>query len=110
MKLTNEQLQSLLAQLPAWQASPARGGLITRRFVFRDFAQAMGFMCQIAVHAEKNNHHPEWSNVYNRVDVTLTTHDVDGLSMRDIRLARTMDQVAEALAQQPAPTEEFDHA
>ena len=110
MKLSTEQLQPLLARLPAWQASPERGGLIRRSFVFRDFAQAMGFMCQIAVHAEKNNHHPEWSNVYNRVDVTLTTHDVDGLSLNDIRLARTMDQVAEALAHQAAPTEEHEHA
>lgn len=110
MKLSNEQLHPLLAQLPDWQASAERGGLISRRFVFRDFAQAMGFMCQIAVYAEKNNHHPEWSNVYNRVDVTLTTHDVDGLSMRDIRLARTMDQLAQALAHQTAPTEEDDHA
>ena len=57
-------------------------------------------MCQVAVVAEKRNHHPEWFNVYNRVDVTLTTHDVNGLSMNDVELARFMDQVAGALAGQ----------
>ncbi|MGC3984215.1 MAG: 4a-hydroxytetrahydrobiopterin dehydratase [Pseudorhodoferax sp.] len=110
MKLSPTQLQPLLAQLPAWQAGTERGGTLSRSFVFRDFAQAMGFMCQIAVHAEKHDHHPEWFNVYNRVDVTLTTHDAGGLSLRDIRLARTMDQVAAALALQAAPTEEPTHA
>jgi len=100
MKLTNAQLPPLLAQLPAWRMSPERGGTLARDFVFHDFAQAWGFMSQVAVVAEKRNHHPEWSNVYNRVAVTLTTHDVDGLSMNDIDLARFMDQVADALARQ----------
>jgi 4a-hydroxytetrahydrobiopterin dehydratase len=99
-KLTSAQLQPLLAQLPTWRMSPERGGTISREFVFRDFAQAMGFMCQVALVAEKRNHHPEWSNVYNRVVVTLTTHDAQGLSMNDVELARFMDQVAVALAQQ----------
>lgn len=102
MKLTDEQLPALLEQLPAWQPSSERGGTISRAFVFRDFAQAMGFMCQVAVVAEKRNHHPEWFNVYNRVEVTLTTHDVNGLSMNDVELARFMDQVAAALALQAA--------
>lgn len=69
--------------------------------VFHDFAQAFGFMSQVAVFAEKRDHHPEWSNVYNRVAVTLTTHDVAGLSMKDFELAPFMDQVAAALATQP---------
>lgn len=99
-RLTEAQLQPLLAQLPAWRMSTERGGTIAREFVFQDFAQAWGFMSQVAVVAEKRNHHPEWSNVYNRVDVTLTTHDADGLSMNDIALARYMDQVADALARQ----------
>ena len=77
-----------------------RGGLIAREFKFHDFAQAFGFMAQVAVIAESRNHHPEWFNVYNRVQVTLTTHDAGGLTMKDIELARTMDRVAAALAQQ----------
>ena len=99
-KLTDAQLKPLLAHLPAWRMSRERGGTISREFVFLDFAQAWGFMSQVAVVAEKRSHHPEWSNVYNRVDVTLTTHDVDGLSMNDVELARFMDQVAAALAGQ----------
>lgn len=64
---------------------------ISREFVFADFAQAFGFMTQIAIQAEKQNHHPEWSNVYNRVTITLTTHDINGLSQRDIELALYAD-------------------
>jgi len=100
MKLGDAQLAPLLAQLPAWRMRPERGGTLSRTFVFHDFAQAWGFMSQVAVVADRRNHHPEWSNVYNRVEVTLTTHDVDGLSMNDIDLARFMDQVAAALARQ----------
>jgi len=106
MKLTPSQLPALLAELPDWRHEPARGGTLTREFVFRDFVQAFGFMAQVALVAERSNHHPEWFNVYNRVRVTLTTHDVDGLSMKDIELARTMNQVAAALAQQPSPRPE----
>ena len=102
MKLTPEQLAPRLAQLPDWQWLPARGGVLTRSFRLRDFAQAMGFMCQVALLAEKHDHHPEWFNCYDRVDVTLTTHDVQGVSLRDIWLALAMDQVAEALAGQSA--------
>ena len=102
MKLTPDQLTPLLPSLPAWRFDAERGGLIAREFKFHDFAQAFGFMAQIAVIAESRNHHPEWFNVYNRVQVTLTTHDVGGLSMKDIELARTMDRVAAALAQQAA--------
>ena len=100
MKLTSTQLTPLLAALPGWRFDVQRGGLIERDYVFRDFAQAFGFMAQIAVIAESRNHHPEWFNVYNRVQVTLTTHDAEGLTMKDIELARTMDRVAAALAQQ----------
>ncbi len=100
MKLTESQLTTVLPSLPDWRFDTARGGLIAREFTFRDFAQAFGFMSQIALVAERRNHHPEWFNVYNRVQVTLTTHDVGGLSMKDIELARTMDRVAAALAQQ----------
>ena len=100
MKVNATQLQPLLADLPQWTHHDERGGILKREFVFHDFAQAFGFMGQIAVHAEKRNHHPEWFNVYNRVAVTLTTHDVGGLSMNDIDMARLMDRVAAALAQQ----------
>jgi len=92
--------QQRLAQLPAWTLREDRGGILTREFVFHDFAQAFGFMTQLAVHAEKRNHHPEWFNVYNRVAVTLTTHDLPGLSMHDIDMALLMDRIADALARQ----------
>lgn len=100
MKLTSTQLTPLLQTLPDWRFDAKRGGLIAREYKFHDFAQAFGFMAQIAVIAESRNHHPEWFNVYNRVQVTLTTHDAGGLTMKDIELARAMDRVAAALAQQ----------
>lgn len=78
--------------LPHWRYAAERGGLITREFVFDDFVQAFGFMTQLALDAEKLGHHPEWTNVYNRVTVTLTTHDVDGLSSNDVELARIADR------------------
>ena len=81
----------LLAAMPAWKYGADRGGLISREFLFPDFVQAFGFMTQVALLAEKRNHHPEWFNVFNRVSVTLTTHDVGGLSMNDIEFARQMD-------------------
>ena len=98
MKLTQIQLREALSTIPDWTFADERGGLIRRSFKFGDFAQAFAFMTQMAIHAERSNHHPEWFNVYNRVEVTLTTHDVGGLSMKDIELARLMDQCAAALA------------
>jgi 4a-hydroxytetrahydrobiopterin dehydratase len=94
MKLTIEQARQALAELPGWTLHSMRGGCITREFEFADFVQAFGFMTQCALVAERMNHHPEWSNVYRRVSVTLTTHDVQGLSARDIELARAMDAIA----------------
>ena len=67
---------------------------IAKRFRFKNFIDAFGFMTRAAIWAEKWNHHPEWFNVYNRVEVTLATHDVDGLSELDVKLARKMDQLA----------------
>ena len=99
-KLSRQQMSELAARLPAWEVRAERGGTLTRRFVFHDFAQAFGFMGQVAVHADRRNHHPEWSNVYNRVDVTLTTHDAEGLSHNDVEMAQLMDRVAAALATQ----------
>ncbi|MCL4163993.1 UNVERIFIED_CONTAM: hypothetical protein GTU68_048497 [Idotea baltica] len=67
---------------------------IFKAFRFKDFADAMGFMTRSAIWAEKWNHHPEWFNVYNKVEITLTTHDVDGLSALDVKLARKLDMLA----------------
>ena len=91
-KLEPAQATQLLATLHNWQYDDARGGMICRQFVFADFAQAFAFMTQIALIAERSDHHPEWSNVYNKVEITLTTHDADGLSQRDVDLARYVDQ------------------
>ena len=73
MKLTPEELAAQLPSLTGWTHAEARGGLITKEFQFADFVQAFGFMAQVALHSERMNHHPEWSNVYHRVSVTLTT-------------------------------------
>ena len=89
-KLSPTIAAALLATLKNWQHDQARDA-ISRNFVFADFAQAFAFMTQIAIQSEKRNHHPEWSNVYNRVSITLTTHDVNGLSQRDIDLAHYAD-------------------
>lgn len=83
----------LLPSLPGWTLADS-GESISRRFQFDDFVAAFGFMARAALVAERMDHHPEWANVYNRVDVRLTTHDAAGLSMRDIELARALDQVA----------------
>jgi 4a-hydroxytetrahydrobiopterin dehydratase len=89
-KLSPKATAELLATLPNWKHDAQRDA-ITREFVLTDFAQAFAFMTQIAIQSEKRNHHPEWFNVYNRVNITLTTHDVNGLSQRDIDLARYAD-------------------
>ncbi|MDX3907834.1 MAG: 4a-hydroxytetrahydrobiopterin dehydratase [Pigmentiphaga sp.] len=96
-KLNAEQIEQAMAQLPGWELDAARGA-IRRKFEFEDFGQAFAFMTRIALHAEKNNHHPEWSNVYNRVEITLTTHDAGGLTLRDVELARHADEAARATA------------
>ena len=98
MKLTPEELAAQLPSLAGWTHAEARGGLITKEFQFADFVQAFGFMAQVALHAERMNHHPEWYNVYHRVSVTLTTHDVDGISGKDIEMARLMNRIAAAQA------------
>jgi 4a-hydroxytetrahydrobiopterin dehydratase len=79
-----------LADLPEWTLDTERDG-IRRRFSFASFIYAFGFMTKVAILAEKADHHPEWSNVWNRVDVLLTTHDAGGLSQRDIALATEID-------------------
>ncbi|AMK18765.1 MULTISPECIES: 4a-hydroxytetrahydrobiopterin dehydratase [Sphingobium] len=89
-KLSGEERDRELADLPEWTAIAEPEG-IRRRFVFADFNAAFGFMARVALLAEQANHHPEWSNVYNRVDITLTTHDAGGLSRRDIDMAKAID-------------------
>ncbi len=92
-KLTSTQRKAALAELTGW--SPVSGrDAIQRQFKFKDFSAAWGFMSRVALAAEAMDHHPEWSNVWNRVDITLSTHDADGLTERDIALARKIDTFA----------------
>ena len=81
---------SLPALLPAWAMEEGRDA-IARAFRFRDFSEAFAFMARVALLAEKHDHHPEWSNVWNRVEIALTTHDAGGLSERDIAMAAAID-------------------
>lgn len=92
-KLDDAQRQAALATLDGWQVVPGRDAL-TRQFRFADFNAAFGWMTQVALMAEKLDHHPEWFNVYNRVDVTLTTHDAGGVTELDVQLARFMSRAA----------------
>lgn len=89
-KLSDETRALALADLPEWTVVSDPDG-ISRRFIFPDFVAAFGFMTRVAILAEKADHHPEWSNVYNRVDMVLTTHDAGGLSQRDIDLAHGVE-------------------
>ena len=82
-----------LKGLKGWSEVPGRDA-ITRSLKFADFSQAFGFMSRVALMAEKMDHHPEWSNVYNRVEVTLSTHDAGGLTELDIKLATFIDSIA----------------
>ncbi|HEY5411892.1 MAG TPA: 4a-hydroxytetrahydrobiopterin dehydratase [Caulobacteraceae bacterium] len=86
-------VQDALAQLPGWAAASGREA-IRKSFRFEDFNQAFGFMTRMALAAEKLDHHPEWFNVYNRLDVTLATHDAGGVTELDVELARLMDAAA----------------
>ncbi|MBL8971353.1 MAG: 4a-hydroxytetrahydrobiopterin dehydratase [Myxococcales bacterium] len=92
-RLTDSERSSGLARLPAWQLVPDRDAIF-RSLRFPDFITAWGFMARVALVAEKHDHHPEWFNVYNRVDITLSTHDAGGLSQRDLDLAAIIDTLA----------------
>ena len=94
-KLTPQDRDTDLAVLigNGWSMVQDRDAIF-KQFKFKSFVDAFSWMTAAAIYAEKMNHHPEWSNVYNRVEVTLTTHDVDGLSSLDIKLAKKMDQLA----------------
>ena len=92
-KLTGQARTDALRKLSGWSEVSGRDA-ITRKFVFKDFNQAFGFMTRAALIAEKMDHHPEWFNVYNKVDVTLATHDAGGVTQKDIDLAVAMDGYA----------------
>ncbi len=87
----------ILSGLPGWSAAPGDRPAIFRKLVFADFNAAFGFMSRVALLAEKMDHHPEWSNVYNRVEILLTTHDAGGVTDLDVRMARFIDEAATAL-------------
>jgi 4a-hydroxytetrahydrobiopterin dehydratase len=95
MKLTDQEREDLLAALFAtdWALVDGRDA-ICKTYVFRNFIEAFGWMTRVALWAEKWNHHPEWDNVYRTVNVVLSTHDVDGLSQLDVKLAKKMDELA----------------
>ena len=85
--------QAALAQLSDWSAHESRDAIV-KTFRFGDFNKAFGFMARVALLAEKMDHHPEWSNVYDRVEVLLSTHDADGVTALDLKMAKFMDEVA----------------
>jgi 4a-hydroxytetrahydrobiopterin dehydratase len=93
-KLDETARAGLAAALPEWRLAEGRDAIV-RSFRFRDFSEAWGFMTRIALLAEAQDHHPEWSNVWNRVEILLSTHDAGGLSERDVRLAKAIDGLAE---------------
>ena len=85
--------QAAVARLDGWRVAESRDA-ICKEFRFKDFNTAFGFMTRVALYADKQDHHPEWSNVYNRVNVTLATHDADGVTDKDVALAHFMDKAA----------------
>ena len=92
-KLDPNAIDGELAKLSGW-ALRDDGKAILKTFPFRNFVEAFGFMAQCALHAEKLDHHPEWFNVYSKVEVTLSTHDAEGLTELDFKLAHLMDKAA----------------
>ena len=89
-RLTDAERGAALDRLPGWTLR-ADGLAIERTFTFADFVEAFGFMTRVAILAEKADHHPEWFNVWNRVEITLTTHDAGGLSQRDVAMAQSIN-------------------
>ncbi|MCP5395961.1 MAG: 4a-hydroxytetrahydrobiopterin dehydratase [Sphingomonadaceae bacterium] len=89
-KLSEQERDALLTAHPQWVLA-RNGDAIERTFEFSDFAEAFAFMTRVAIHADKADHHPEWFNVYNRVEITLTTHDAGGLSARDVAMVEVIE-------------------
>jgi 4a-hydroxytetrahydrobiopterin dehydratase len=94
-RLSDAAREAALASLGDWSYE-AKGGAIVRHFKFRDFSEAFAFMTRVALEAEKAGHHPQWSNVYNKVTIELTTHDAGGLSEKDIALANRINALVAA--------------
>lgn len=92
-KLDRQSIENAMSKLSGWTLRED-GKAILKTFKFKSFVEAFGFMARSALHAEKLDHHPEWFNVYSKVDVTLSTHDADGLTELDFKLAQLMDSVA----------------
>ena len=92
-KLSDEEVKALLHKLPGWALHEGR---LHREYKFGGFAEAFGFMSTCALVAQKQDHHPEWFNVYNRVEITLSTHEAEGITQRDIELAQFIDKIASA--------------
>lgn len=92
-RLSSEARRAFFAEFPGWEEAPGRDAA-RKTFRFADFNAAFGFMTRVALRADKVDHHPEWSNVYDRVEITLTTHDAGGLSERDVALARFIEAAA----------------
>jgi 4a-hydroxytetrahydrobiopterin dehydratase len=96
-------LASALERLPIWTKAPGERDAIHRQVVFGDFSRAFGFMSRVAMQAEKLDHHPEWSNVYAKVDILLTTHDAGGVTELDVELAKFIDAAALQCGAQDPP-------
>lgn len=92
-RLTGNARRQALTEIRGWVEVEDRDA-IRKTFHFQDFGEAFAFMTRVALFAEKADHHPEWYNIYNRVEVILSTHDADGLTQRDIDLARAIDEIA----------------
>jgi 4a-hydroxytetrahydrobiopterin dehydratase len=95
-RLSTEAWKAALVELSGWSEAPGREA-IARTFIFKNFSEAFGFMCRVALVAEKNDHHPEWKNVYKTVEVVLATHDAGGVTRLDIELAKAMNGIARQL-------------
>ena len=92
-KLSESEITQALSEREGWEKVDGKDAIF-KSFKFKNFSEAFGFMSRVALYAEKINHHPEWFNVWNRVDITLNTHDVDGLSELDFKMAKRMDAIA----------------
>lgn len=99
-QLSDEERADMLDRLDEWDYDEARDA-ISRQFLFADFSECFAFMTRVAMLAEVQGHHPEWANVWNRLDIVLTTHDAGGLSVRDVAMAEAIDAMFDPIASDP---------